>query len=165
MKALYLSMLMIFTISACAGAQGKYSTYTNPRFAYSIEYPADLLTPSKIKDESNSGETFYSKNKEIEMRVWGEYYASDQTWEEWYKSDLDQIGTASTYTVLKDGWYVISGLKNGKIFYKKTLRRKLKEIDVLYTVTIEYPTTERAKFDAAVARIAKSFKFDPTADV
>ena len=165
MKKLTLSLLLVAFVCSVGVAQGKYSTYSNARFAYSIEYPDDLLTPSKIEDGSNSGEIFHSKDKEVEMRVWGEYNALYRTWQQLYNADLKYFGNKPTYTVFKDNWYVISGMKNGKIFYQKTLRRRLKEIDVLYTFTIEYPKTEGAKFDPAVQRIAKSFKFDPAADV
>lgn len=165
MKKLILLLSLILTGCGCAIGQTKYSTYTNNRYAYQIEYPLGLLIPSKVEDASNSGEIFYSKNKEVEMRVWGEYNALFKTWREECDFELKDLGAAATYTVLKPGWFVISGVKDGKIFYQKTLLRKLKEIDVFYTFTIEYPPAERAKFDAVVERIAKSFKFDPTADV
>jgi hypothetical protein len=160
-------VLVLLLLSFCppSSAQTKYSTYTNDRFSFSIDYPTNLLNPSKIEDATNSGEIFYSKNKDVEMRAWGEYNALYKTWREWYKTQLNYFGTKPTYTVFKGNWFVISGLKNGKIFYQKTLRRKLKEIDVFYTFTIEYPQTERAKFDPAVQHIARSFKFDPTVDV
>ncbi|HLM02454.1 MAG TPA: hypothetical protein VK400_15485, partial [Pyrinomonadaceae bacterium] len=71
-----------------------------------------------------------------------------------------------TYKVLLKTGFVISGTKGGKIFYRKTLFRKVTaELEVFYTFTVEYNESERRKFDAAVRKIARSFRFDPKADV
>lgn len=160
------TILFAILIFAMTGfAQTKYKTYANARFGYSIEYPADLLTPSRIEDATNSGKTFLSKDKSAEMRVWGEYDALERTLEGEFREDLKEYGAGVTYRVLLKNSFVISGIKGDKIFYQKTLRRKLKEIDVFYTFTIEYKKSDREKFNAIVQQIAKSFKFDPNADV
>ena len=156
---------MILAFSAFAYGQTKYKSYSNARFGYSISYPADYLSPQKLEDVSNSGEIFLSKDKSAEMRVWGEYNAQYRTLEQQYQEDLKNYGEGVTYKVLLKNGYVISGIKDDKIFYQKTLRRRLKEIDVFYTFTIEYKKSERKKFDTIAQQIAKSFRFNPNADV
>jgi hypothetical protein len=162
-KILVLFLTLVF--SALAFGQTKYKAYSNTRFGYSILYPSDMLKPSKLKDASNSGEIFYSKDKSVEMRVWGEYNASFKTLEEQFEDELQNFGKNVTYKILLKNGFVISGFRNGKIFYQKTMRRKLEEIDVLYTFIIEYKKTDRKKFDSIIQKIAKSFKFDPKTDV
>lgn len=164
-----LLFLLLFSLCSVTVAQRRYSTYTNNRYVFSVDYPTDLLTPSKIEDASNSGEIFYSKNNEVEMRVWGEYNALFRTWRQEYDFEINGFGSKPTFTVLKPGWFVISGLKDGKIYYQKTLRRTLLQrdgnMDIFYTLTIEYPKSKNSKIDPLVKRISASFKFDPTADV
>ena len=60
---------------------------------------------------------------------------------------------------------MVSGVRDGKIFYRRTLRRKSGTTDVFYTFTIEYPSEARGRYDTIVKRIADSFRFDPSADV
>jgi hypothetical protein len=164
MKWLLISLFVFTLLAALAFGQTKYATYNNARFAYSIDYPSALL---EMQPESANGDgtTFVSKDNSVELRVWGEYNAAEKTWQEAYDLDLKGLGEKPAYAVLKSEWYVISGTKDGKIHYQKTLRRKLRDGEVFYTFTLEYPESERTKFDAIVRRIARSFKFDPTADV
>jgi hypothetical protein len=44
-------------------------------------------------------------------------------------------------------------MEDGKIFYQKTLLRG----DAFKTFIIEYPESDRAKFDSITSRIARSF--------
>ena len=167
MKVELILLFLLLTVTTVS-AQRKFATYHNERFAYSIEYPSDLLK-MQPPPENGDGREFDSRDGSVKLLVWGNYNASDQSWKQWYKSDLKDFLEKPAYTVVKNHWYVISGLKNDKIFYQKTMRRTLRQklgnIDVFYTFTIEYPESERSKFDPIVRHIAASFKFDPKADV
>jgi len=158
------SALIIFVFAVFASGQIKYSTYTNERFAYSIEYPSDLLK-MQAPPANGDGREFLSKDKSVRMLVWGEYNAAEKSFQERYEFDMKGFTEKPTYMVLKKNWFVLSGVKDGKIFYQKTLYRKTKNEETFFTFTIEYPKTKRAKFDPIVRRIAASFKFDPNADV
>jgi hypothetical protein len=54
--------------------------------------------------------------------------------------------------VQRPSWFVLSGKKNSKIFYQKTV---LKE-DRVVTVVIEYDGASRQKYDSIAAEIARS---------
>ena len=157
--------LFILIFFQTVSAQSKYKTYYNARYGFSISYPSSLLAPQKAEDVSSSGEIFLSKDKETEMRVWGEYNALEQTLERRYNENIKDYGDGVTYKILLKNGYVISGVKDEKIFYQKTLRRKHKETEVFYTFTIEYKKSDRKKFDPVIRQIADSFKYDPNADV
>jgi len=169
MKSLVLFLAVIVLAVTIADAQNRFATYSNERFAFSIEYPHNMLIPSETKDASHSGEVFRSRDGDKELRVWGEYNALFKTWREEYELELKGFGLKPTYAVFKPGWFVISGIKGGKIFYQKTLRRTLRDklgnMDVFYTFTIEYPRSASAKMAPIVKRISASFQFDPHADV
>jgi len=160
-KLLTLFAVLIFSAVVCA--QTKYKTCTNARFSYSVLYPSDLLKPKKEWDATNSGEIFLSKDKSAEMRVWGEFNALFRTVGEQFDETVKDYGAGVTYRALLKNGFVVSGIKNDKIFYQKTLYHKFENIDVFYTFTIEYKKTDRRKFDSIIKKVADSFKFDPNA--
>lgn len=159
-------LLLLLVVLGCAFALGqtKYSTYTNDRFFFSIDYPATLL---KMQDapENDDGRTFFSGDSTVEMRVWGQYNALSETLKQKYNATLKSFPQKPSYMVLGPTRYVVSGLRDGKIVYVKTLYRKAKDVEVFYTLTIEYPAADKARWDAVVTHIANSFKIIPGADI
>jgi len=159
------SIAVLFLIAAASigFSQSRFVTYNNDRFHFSIEYPSDLLK-MQPPPENNDGRTFRSKDKTIEMRAWGQFNALDLTLDEAYQRVLrDHSGV--TYKTLGDRHFVISGVSAGKIYYQKTVIRGSGDTAVFYTFTIEYPKSKKANFDSVVARVSRSFKFDPNADI
>ncbi len=164
MKSLLLTTTLILSAVLSANAQAKYRTYTNDRFAFSIEYPSDLLK-MQPPPANNDGRTFKSKDGTIEMRAWGQHNALERNLAEEYDESVKVCGNASVYKVFYERYFVISCTVNGRIFYQKTLNRGTTAPEVFYTFTIEYPRSQKAKMDAVVTRISRSFKFDPDADI
>jgi hypothetical protein len=163
MKRLITSLFFIALIVISPSGQSRYSVYENSRFAYSIEFPADLL---EMQPESANGDgiVFVTKDRSIEMRVWGQFNPLNRRINDEYSEAIKRSDIDVTYkTLLKNG-FVVSGAMGDKIYYQKTLYRPGSG-GVFYTFTIQYPRAERAMFDFVVQRIAKSFKFDPTANV
>jgi hypothetical protein len=90
-----------------------------------------------------------------ELIVYGSNNALDQTLKGMY--DETRATTDSkkvTYEVLKPGWFVVSGIENGKVFYQKTILRQ----NVFKTFRLEYNESEKQKWDPITAKIAGSFK-------
>ena len=158
-------LLAILVFSAVAFSQTKYKTYSNARFGFSILYPYELLQ-IQLPSFTGDGRIFVSKDKSTEMRVWGEFNALFRTVPEQYQENLaDYREKNVTYKVLLKNGFVISGIKDNKIFYQKTLYHRFNEdVDVFYTFTIEYKKSDRKKFDPIVKEIAESFKFNPNAE-
>jgi len=59
-----------------------------------------------------------------------------------------------TYKKAGKGFYVISGHRNGKIFYQKTIIKK----DAFCFAVLEYDSTEKMVYDGIAGEIFKSFK-------
>ncbi len=162
MRYLLFTAMMMTGLVIGASAQSKFTTYSNDRFYFSIEYPSEMLK-AQPAPANNDGRTFVSRDKAVEMRVWGQYNALDRTLTEEYNEALAGYGSGVTYKVLGDSSFVISGTAGSKIYYRKTMLRTGRN-EVFYTFTIEYPKTQKSKFDSVVTRIARSFKFDPDAE-
>ena len=156
----------VLILASCLAASGqhKYENYTNDRFSFSIEYPSDLLK-MQPPPENEDGRTFLSAHNAVEMRVWGRYNALSETLRQKYLTTLKGFDSKPSYMVLGKSSFVVSGVKEGKIVYIKTLHRKDKEAEVYYTLTIQYPESRRREYDPIVTRIANSFKIIASADI
>ncbi|HYJ92465.1 MAG TPA: hypothetical protein VEV84_14240, partial [Pyrinomonadaceae bacterium] len=133
-------------------------------FFFTVDYPPDLLKMQPLPD-NDDGATFLSEGGFAEMRFWGQYNAEGQTLRERYEMTLKGFDTKPSYMVLGKSSFVVSGIKDGKIVYIKTLYRKTDKLGAYYTLTMTYPEAERKKFDAVVTHIANSFKTIPGADI
>ena len=162
MKTFCLFVVVLLSVEIVA-AQVKYSTYTNRCFGYSLQYPSTLrMQPA---DVTGSGRIFLSKDKDIEMGVWAHYNSLYRSVEEEFDEELKRYGNAISYKrILKNG-FVVSGVKDGTIFYQKTLYHKFKSTDVYFTFTIEYPSERYKLYNAIVVKMSRSFRFNPYFDV
>jgi hypothetical protein len=164
MKKLFLIVLILASGSLSLFAQ-KYEKYTNPRFFFSIDYPSDLLQ-MQPPSENGDGRIFVSKDGSVEMRAWANYNAMFRSvQDEARATEVDLKNLKIAYKKVSDSWFVISWFSGNKIHYRKTLYHKFKDTDVFFTFTIEYPKTQKKKFDPIVKRIEASFAFDADADV
>jgi hypothetical protein len=133
-------------------AQTKYKTYSNARFGYSISYPSDLLEPQG-EATNGDGQKFIAKDSSAEMLVYGRYKLdSNDTLKKMYNETIADSGNAS-YKVFKSNWFVVSGKKGDKIYYKKTMLSR----DKFLTFEIEYDEAKRSTYDNITTRIVKSF--------
>ena len=129
-----------------------YKTYTNARFAYSISYPANLLKPQG-EAANGDGQAFRSGDGRAEMRVWGQNNVNNDSLRAVYDQVVSEWGAGVSYKVMKQDWFVVSALVDGKIHYRKTMLRR----DVFKTFEIEYDESQKATYDAVTARVSKSF--------
>lgn len=129
-----------------------YKTYTNARFAYSISYPANLLKPQG-EAANGDGQAFRAADGRAEMRVWGQNNVNNDSLRAVYDQAVSEWGAGVSYKVMKQDWFVVSALVDGKIHYRKTMLRH----DVFKTFEIEYDESQKATYDPVTARIAKSF--------
>lgn len=163
MKKLTLILLLIASATIFSNGQSKYRTYTNDRYYFSVEYPSDMFT-MQAPPANNDGRTFRSKDRKTEMRVWGGYNVLDKTLKAAFDEALDEIGAGVTYKFIGENSFVVSGIRGANIYYRKTLLNRA-GTEVFYTFTIEYPRSQRSRFDSVVTRISRSFKFDPDAEI
>ena len=151
--SLFLTFVVILFLTQFAGGQTKYNSYGNARFGYSISYPSNLV--GKGEAENSDGQVFEARDKSAKLTVWGANNALNQSLKEIYNGDLKERGKSVTYKTIGANFYVISGKKDGKIFYQKTIRSN---DDTYFTFIFEYGESKRSTYDKAAAQIAKSFK-------
>ena len=132
------------------------SEYTNVRFGFSFVYPDDLFV-TKILSDNGDGVTLYNSDKSLELRAYGSWYGDtiNQVYRDelkWAKESAKKV----SYKVLKKQWFVLSGTdrEKQKIFYQKTFFKEGKST----SFRMEYPIKDKAKYNALVSLINKSFR-------
>jgi hypothetical protein len=78
----------------------------------------------------------------------------DSTLAEVYQDLLSDRNGAVTYKVFRHGWFVVSGKKDGQIFYQKTVTTD----KAIATVLIDYPETDGLAFAHMVGKLGSSLQ-------
>jgi len=152
--ALCVTWPLVTSQTVIATPQNSYKTYTNARFKYSISYPADLLIPQG-EAENGDGQVFKEKSSSsVEMRVYGGFNVLNETLRSRYEKLVREWGKGVTYKVIRQDWFVVSAMVNGKIHYLKTILRS----DTFKTFEIEYDAVRGSTYNDVTDRISKSFK-------
>lgn len=142
--------LLIFSINAYS--QTTYKSYGNARFDYTISYPPDLIA----QGEADNGDGQVFKNDDATLTVFGSNMLAGGTLLKEFNAVVKEHGAQNvTYKLSRPAYFVVSGKENGRIFYRKTIR-KLNGSFV--TFIFEYDESKRGVYDQATMRIAKSFK-------
>lgn len=133
-----------------------YNVYKNGRLGYSVKYPNHMKEGTR--SQNGDGARFRSPNGEANFTVYGYFnnvYMNDRTIKNEYNDVLDAYGRSTTYKVLKSNYFVVSGKKEGKIFYHVT---KWKD-DIGVTAILEYDEEYKASYDKACGTILNSLTF------
>jgi hypothetical protein len=162
-KGIGYSGLLLLCFCAVSVAQTKFKTYTNQRFFFTVDYPSTFrMSPP---DFDGDGRIFTSQDKKVEIRAWGGYNALFHTLKEEFDFEAKDLGAQITYQHMGKNWFVISGICNGKIIYQKTLLRKERDVDIFYTLRIEYPAANRNEYDPIIGHIQHSLRWILGSDV
>jgi hypothetical protein len=152
---LFVLLVFIFLLVSAANAQNTFSSYGNSRFEFLVDYPADLLTPEPESD-NHDGRKFTSSDGSVEMLAWGSFNVMQRSVAQEFKNAVESE-SGITYKKAGDKWFVLSGIKAGKIFYRRTVYEK--SSDSFASISITYPEAKKKTYASMVQRIAKSLKF------
>lgn len=136
-------------------AQGggvRYLHYSNARYGYSIDYP-DFLEKGPAP-ANNDGRTFTSRDGRVTLSVFGTNNVMNEGLQETYRNLLREKGGSVAYHTVGRNWLAISWRAEGKIFYEKLYHGP----GSWNAFILSYPASQRARFDAIVARLAGSFR-------
>ncbi len=158
--ALHLSLLSLLFLT---GFQPKpMKEYCNDRFAFCVSYPEGFMGQGEAGN--GDGQTFLSKDKQAEILAYGELAVEEisENLTDVYESATRHLNVS--YKVVKPDWFVISGLnKEGKIVYRKTIKKKIQyagdeeESTFIYqTLMISYPKSQQSNYGSYCGVISKS---------
>lgn len=140
-----------------------FEKYCNERFDYCVDFPKELIFP---QPESYNGDGRVFKNKQGEdiLTVFGRNNSDPDggniSLEQQYEDDSRDIlneykgKQVVTYQKLGNNFFVLSGYRNGKIFYQKTILKS----DAFAYAILEYSEDESDVYKPIAENILKSFK-------
>lgn len=142
-----------------AQAAEGWATYRNARFGTTIDYPANLFEMLPPPD-NHDGRSFAARGGTAGFILFAGFNVFDETIDGLLAADLS-LGGYDTLTYSRQGqgpagdqWYVLSGLREGDIFYRKVILTG--DSAVIHTFEISYPAAEKPTFDPVTARMAES---------
>ena len=139
-----------------------YDTYCNGRFGYCIDYPTAFIN-KQPESANGDGCIFKDKTGEEVLRVYGsnnlDADGNTITLDHQFLVDVkryenDTDNTRITYKKLAKLFFILSGIKKGKIFYQKTI---LKDDAFAYAV-LQYPEKEKTIYAEIINKTFSSFK-------
>lgn len=135
----------------------EYGCYTNHKYGYVLAWPKQFFTPQGESD-AGDGQAFTSKNGQMELAVWAIYNdVLEQTLPEAYQQALDEPNQEVTYKHIGKNFFVVSGHRGGKIFYRRTVLSN----DVQASFDLAYDPSMQDVMDPIVKDISDSFCIDP----
>ena len=149
-----------------------YAKYHNSKYDFSIDFPKGLLFPQIenfiVKDlygrpsliDNSDGCIFKNKFgddilqiKTIENDIDLDASLVDKLVKKAMKQNDNLV---VTYSKVGTNFFVISGYRNGNIFYMKAIL----DSRVIATAILEYPEDEQESYNQVSVRIFKTFKFE-----
>ncbi|SFP57453.1 hypothetical protein SAMN03159463_04487 [Mesorhizobium sp. NFR06] len=146
------SLSTVMTIAATA----KPFTYVNARFGQSCTLPEEIFDNAMPEPENGDGQQWLSADG-ASLTCSGIYNVDNDTPQGFVDEEKasTEPGYRIAYSKTGKNWAVLSGTKDGRVFYE---RRLFGKDDVIRTVWIEYPASLRTKYDPLVDAIAKSLR-------
>jgi len=130
-----------------------YEEYFNDRFKYRVKYPNNLKEGQHPQNgdgchfRSSDGTTIFTV-----YGYWNNAYMNDGTIENEYNDAVADYGYSVQYKVLKSNYFVIFGVKSGKIYYQVTKWRG----DIGVTAILEYNESDKELYNKACSTILNS---------
>jgi len=125
--------------------------YHNDRFGFTLDVP--LGWASDPPPANGDGATYRSPDRKAFVSAFGRI-AQSHFADELKDAFAEHDGEVDTLKRSGKDWVVVSGLRQGTIFYRRGVRSCLGA--VWNEVEIEYPQARKKEFDALVAKIAAS---------
>ena len=126
-------------------------TYHNARFGTSASFPLEAF-PNQLPAPTNGDGLAWTSPSGGELFIYARYNLDGETPASIIRDRAaeDEV----TYKASGDHWAVVSGYRDGKIFYERYIFRG----DVIHSVAIRYPESERATYDPLVGPVTMSLR-------
>jgi hypothetical protein len=155
-------------LSVCAGAAlavskhppkagENWTTYKNPRFGYTLFYPAAVFDMGETR-EGGSGQTFVTRDGRTKIVVFGTLNAENYSPQEYRKVILTEFGgyDRMDYSPTGKTWFVLSGFRGENIYYQKVMFSCGNKVINVFSMT--FPTAEKPFYEGLIEIMEDHFK-------
>ena len=139
-----------------AQGQEEIATYVNKRFGFTLSYPTALFRPREPLSED--GRVWISHDGHARLLAGALPNAEGMGLAQYRDFVIRESyrGADIAYAPVRDTWFVLSGTRDGTIFYERvtfTCGGRL-----INSWAILYPAAERKRYDRVVERVARSYR-------
>ena len=140
------ALALAAALTCAAPANADDVTYRNERFGTTASFPAEAF-PNQLPAPTNGDGLGWSSPAGAEIFIYARPREPGETPQAvvGQRADTDEV----TYDRSGKRWAVVSGYRDGLIFYERYIFRG----DLVHSVSIRYPETERATYDELVGPI------------
>jgi hypothetical protein len=151
LAAMLLAAISFAAPAPTANSQPAWRSYTNVRFAFAVDYPADIF-PGFTESDNSDGATFKANAPGVELRAFGFFNIDRQS----PKAEVAQRykGKQLAYTSVKRDSFIVSGTQGDAIFYDRCNFAG----DRVLCFNLVYPAGQKAAWDKIVARMSRSLR-------
>ena len=142
--------------ASLAQDRAELAVYRNDRHGFSLSYPKTqfLALPAATED----GRIFVSQDGGARLLAGALPNVDGKSLRAYRDFVLNESypGAVVDYAPVRDTWFVLSGTRNGTIFYQRVTFTCGGR--VINSWALLYPATERALYDRIVEQVARSFR-------
>ena len=153
------SLVILASVAAVAAAAQDVATYRNDRHGFSLSYPAGTFAPQpQPPPAGDDGRVFVSRDGNARLLAGALPNADGMNLRDYRSLVLQQSypGAAIDYAPMRDNWFVLSGIRDGVMFYERVTftcgGRRINSWAMLY------PAAERRLYDRIVEQVARSYR-------
>lgn len=149
----------VIALAAGANAEpaGTSIRYLNPKYGFSLSLPLDQFDPTKARgqDEGSLWTSRDGKGRLLAVAAPNEAGSSLSAYRQFVMKE-SYAGARFDYTPVRDNWFVLSGEKDGRIFYERITFAC--DGRYIYGWQLTYPIEQRLRYDAMVEEIHRSYR-------
>ena len=131
-------------------SDSNWKTYRGDRQNFSFKYPASLVLTANSPEDLVE---LRSSDREFSFRARAVNDSGALSTERIWQRNVEERGASITYKRKAADWFVLSGVQDGQIYYKKLFVRSGRETEFVIT----YPKARAELYDSWVRAIEKSF--------
>lgn len=134
-----------------------WSTYKNSKYGFRLSYPGGLFIKSETPNAA-SGAIWAAADGNASLLATATENDTSETIDSYRSFVMAETyaGARFDYTPVRDNWFVLSGEKDGRMFYERITF--VCDGRYIYGWQINYPADQRRRFDAIVEAIHRSYK-------
>jgi hypothetical protein len=149
-------VLNVTVTAAAAQGLGELATYRNERHGFSLTYPAGTFAAQPAPNDD--GLVFLSRDGNARILAGALSNDGGMNLRDYRALVLQQSypGAAIDYAPMRDTWFVVSGIRDGVMFYERvtfTCGGRL-----INSWAMLYPAAERRIYDRIVEHVARSYR-------
>jgi len=154
--ALLAAIAGVAAVQPAAQGPEEIATYFNPRYGFTLSDPTAQFKPQEPL--SDDGRVWVSHDGNAKLLAGALPNADGMNLREYREFLLKQSypGAAIDYAPVRDTWFVLSGTREGTMFYERVTFTCGGR--VINSWAILYPAGERQVYDRIVERVARSYR-------